>query len=637
MDNSVFEKIGFMSGLEIHQQLKTETKLFCRCPTGLRKDTSGIEILRHMRPTLSEMGTYDRTALMEFKTKKQVHYQIYTDTICTYEIDDTPPFELNEEALDISLIIAMQLHSNIVDELHISRKQYLDGSIPAGFQRTGIVAVEGWIPYKDRKINIRQLSLEEDACREISDHGHHIIFRTDRLSIPLVEVVTEPDMKDPTEVREVANILGRIMRFTRLVRRGMGATRQDVNVSITGSVRTEIKGVPTLKLIEMTSGNDALRQRVLLDIMEELKKRGATEDMLKLENLTKKDVTHIFNDLDIEVFKKAREAEDFHIKAVKLPKFGGLLSRITHQQHDFAHEFAGRILVIACIDYPKNFLHTDELPGFGVTDLERSAIMKELKVGKDDVALIVWGTDGDTETALREIALRAQEATQGLPFETRQAFKDGTTGFERMLPGPDRMYPDTDSPPVPLTKERLDRLRKLVPEPLWDVEKRLEGPMKIPHSVAYKLPISSYYPLFDAVTKMTKLSPVRVAVAVMEDLTALRRAGVDLPLAKQERIFEIFKLIDSKKVTWDAFVPLAKMVADPGNDGKSVAELAKTAGYGPMKEAALQEIIDNTIKANPKIIEMRTLNPLMGLVMREVRGSVPGEKVYELVSKTVGL
>jgi len=125
-----YRSIGLRSGLEIHQQLDTEKKLFCRCPVKKYSEDFHAQILRHMRPTLSELGEYDGTTLMEFKTKKEIIYQIHKDTACTYEIDDTPPFELNSQALDIALEITMLLNCKLVSELHIARKQYLDGSIP---------------------------------------------------------------------------------------------------------------------------------------------------------------------------------------------------------------------------------------------------------------------------------------------------------------------------------------------------------------------------------------------------------------------------------------------------------------------------------------------------------------------------
>src|SRR5512136_1828403 len=107
MTEGDYAAIGFKSGLEIHQQLLTGKKLFCRCPAGRYSDHYHAEILRHMRPTLSELGEYDGTALMEFKTKKEIVYRINRDTVCTYEMDDTPPFMIDEQALDIALSVAL--------------------------------------------------------------------------------------------------------------------------------------------------------------------------------------------------------------------------------------------------------------------------------------------------------------------------------------------------------------------------------------------------------------------------------------------------------------------------------------------------------------------------------------------------
>ncbi|MCP4707595.1 MAG: Glu-tRNA(Gln) amidotransferase GatDE subunit E, partial [Planctomycetes bacterium] len=191
-----YHRLGFKCGLEIHQQLKTDKKLFCRCPAGLyqKKDDYDAEVIRHMRPTLSELGEYDGTALMEFRTRKNITYRLKNQSACTYDIDDTPPFKLNQQALQIALEVSLLLKSSIVGELHITRKQYLDGSIPTGFQRTGIIGIEGEIPLTHKKIRIIQLSLEEDSCREVSDIGHNRIYTTDRLGMPLIETVTYPEM-----------------------------------------------------------------------------------------------------------------------------------------------------------------------------------------------------------------------------------------------------------------------------------------------------------------------------------------------------------------------------------------------------------------------------------------------------------
>ena len=194
-----YEALGFRSGLEVHYQLLTDRKLFCRCPAGQYSTDFDVEILRHMRPTLSELGEYDGTALMEFKTRKEVIYQIRNDFVCTYEMDDTPPFPPDPKAVEIALEVALLLGCSIVGEIHITRKQYLDGSIPTGFQRTALVGVEGRIPLDTREIPIIQVGFEEDSCREVRDEAHRITFRTDRLGMPLVEVVTHPEMRNPKE------------------------------------------------------------------------------------------------------------------------------------------------------------------------------------------------------------------------------------------------------------------------------------------------------------------------------------------------------------------------------------------------------------------------------------------------------
>ena len=217
-----YAEVGLIAGLEVHQQLLTERKMFCHCPAGLyTKDHDGA-VLRHMRPTLSELGEYDGTALMEFKTRKNIIYLLHQNNVCTYEMDDTPPFLVNQQALDVAIEQCLMLGCDIVDEVHIARKQYLDGSIPTGFQRTAIVGVNGELPFRGGAAAITQVSVEEDSCREVSDSGHLIVWRTDRLGMPLIETVTGPDLRTPEEVEEAILLIGRVCRSTGHVRVGHG-------------------------------------------------------------------------------------------------------------------------------------------------------------------------------------------------------------------------------------------------------------------------------------------------------------------------------------------------------------------------------------------------------------------------------
>ena len=109
-------------------------------------------------------------------------------------------------------------------------------------------------------IGIVQLGLEEDACREVSDVGHRRTYLTDRLGMPLIETVTAPDMRPRRKWRRWPRSCRRLVRSTRQVRTGIGAARQDVNVSVTGGTRIEIKGVPRIPNIPLLTYNEAMRQ-----------------------------------------------------------------------------------------------------------------------------------------------------------------------------------------------------------------------------------------------------------------------------------------------------------------------------------------------------------------------------------------
>ncbi|MCP4711094.1 MAG: Glu-tRNA(Gln) amidotransferase GatDE subunit E, partial [Planctomycetes bacterium] len=382
-----YQRLGFKCGLEIHQQLKTKKKLFCRCPAGLyqKKDDYDAEVIRHMRPTLSELGEYDGTALMEFRTRKNITYRIKNESACTYDIDDTPPFALNQEALNIALEVSLLLKSSIVGELHITRKQYLDGSIPTGFQRTGIIGIEGEIPLTNKKIRIIQLSLEEDSCREVSDIGHERIYTTDRLGIPLIETVTYPDMLTPAEAAQAAHYLRFLTRSTDKVRTGIGAAREDVNVSITGGTRVEIKGVAHISWIPRLTHNEAYRQKALLEIQKILKTRIKNPNQWKIHQkpITPEQFNH-----EIPQLSLTRE-NNHEIIAVNLPDFAGILSFFTQPGHIFADELSNRLKVIACLEKP-HLLHSEELqPTLNNEDL--SSIHKLLNSRPQDAQIIFWG------------------------------------------------------------------------------------------------------------------------------------------------------------------------------------------------------------------------------------------------------
>ncbi|GAB4318899.1 MAG: Glu-tRNA(Gln) amidotransferase subunit GatE [Bacteroidales bacterium] len=500
-----YDRIGFMSGLEVHQQLKTRHKLFCKCPAGLyqKPEEYDAEVIRHMRPTLSELGEYDGTALMEFKTRKTIIYHLANESACTYDIDDTPPFHIDPEALEIAIRISLLSKLNIVGEVHITRKQYLDGSIPTGFQRTGIIGVEGEIELPHKKIRLIQLSLEEDSCREVSDIGHTRVYRTDRLGMPLIETVTYPDCVNPDEVKMACDYIRFLNRSTGLVRTGIGTGRQDVNVSCKGGTRVEIKGVSHTRWIPELTHNEAFRQWALL----------AVRDILKSRYPNPKEWSMEWKEADPEkmpetpFFAEAAKGPEKMI-VVRLPGFGGVLSHFTQPGHIFADEIIGRLKVIACLIPP--FAIHSEMPDEPWDSDLMNRIGEVVPGNGNDAWMIIRSPEEDVQTALETIEERCRMAFEGVPNETRKSFPDGTTVFERVLPGADRMYPDTDTAPLPLSDDYIESLKEGLPEEVIQRVKKLVE-WKVPEDTHTYILSKNLFPVLTRMVNENGLDPVFAA------------------------------------------------------------------------------------------------------------------------------
>jgi glutamyl-tRNA(Gln) amidotransferase subunit E len=566
--SDVYAELGFMSGLEIHQQLKTQKKLFCHCPAGIYQKPGqyDAELIRHMRPTLSELGEYDGTALMEFKTKKNITYRIANRTTCTYDVDDTPPFKLNREALEIALEIALLLKTNIVGELHITRKQYLDGSIPTGFQRTAIVGIEGQIPIKNKTVRVIQLSLEEDSCREVSDIGHVRIYTTDRLGIPLIETVTYPDMKTPDEVAEAAHYIRFLTRSTGKVRTGIGAAREDVNVSIQGGTRVEIKGVAHISLIPELTHNEAFRQKSLLEIRKELLFRMPDSRNWKIRSM-------ILNNAVLknpsEIIREALARKE-QLVAVNLPGFQHMLSFFNQPGCTFADEISDRLKVIAGIEKP-NMIYADEKEDRNGSE-NFEAIRDLLQVQEQDAQILFWGPEADIQTGLETIVERCRLAFAGVPNETRKSMPDGTTLFERVLPGPNRMYPDTDSAPISINQELIDRIQNHLPK---GVDQRLQQlqEWQVPPDAFHYLLRNNLIPLVERIALDFKVEPKFAATLLAHRLKHLQgRVQPDQPFDFQ-RIYDLFAFIREQNLKPEIIFNMLPVVYEhPGLDFGSVLD-----------------------------------------------------------------
>ena len=642
-----YAAVGLISGLEVHQQLLTSRKLFCNCPAGRYTRSHDGTVLRHMRPTLSELGVYDGTALMEFKTRKHIVYLLERANTCTYEMDDTPPFPVNQDALDVAIEQCLMLGCDIVDEVHIARKQYLDGSIPTGFQRTAIVGVSGTLPFRGRTLSVTQVSVEEDSCREVSDRGHLIVWRTDRLGMPLIETVTGPDLRTPDEVEEAILLVGRVCRSTRHVRTGMGASRQDVNVSVRGGRRVEIKGVPKAGWAPALVHGEGVRQVNLLRLRDELQKRGFTDaESVRVETA---DVTERFASSPITVLRaeswerfvgaEHRRAGfelgegEFRVLAVRLPKLAGTLAWPTQPGRTFAHELAGRVRVIAGLDQAPILLCTED--GTPAVRAELEKLRKALGWSTTDALVLVWGPERDTLTAASEIRLRYVDALDGVPNETRQPFADGSTDFERILPGPDRMYPDTDSPPTALVPERVERLRRALPEPPWERERRYSA-AGVPRNTIHFLVRRGGAALVDKVVAECGAELRFAAFFFGERVKGLRRWGVPVDAVSESRWVELFRAFATRDELHEAWRAIVERLAR--RPERSVADVLEELGLDsapPAWRNDLAECIDRAEHEVPDGDPARVARHATGRAMRTLRGRVGGASVAKAVRSSL--
>jgi glutamyl-tRNA(Gln) amidotransferase subunit E len=624
MESLDYEGVGFISGLEVHQQLGTTHKLFCRCPAGLYTEAHDGEVMRHMRPTLSELGEYDGTALMEFKTKKEIIYLLNHLNVCTYEMDDTPPFLVNQEAIDLAIELCLMMNMDVIDEIHIARKQYLDGSIPTGFQRTAIIGVNGWLPFNGRRLTITHVSVEEDSCREVSDKGHRIVWRTDRLGMPLTETVTGPELRTPEEVRDAILLCGMTARSTGRVRTGIGASRQDVNVSVRGGSRVEIKGVPRAGLAVKLVHNEGIRQCNLLALRDQLHRRGLTAPGdIRVESF---DVSDIWAGVDVGFIRRALQAGG-KVLAVKVFGAAGLAQHPTQPDTTFLDELAGRIRVIACLDEAPIVFSGAQFPQFQTRNLVLDRVRKRAGAGANDDVFVVFGPEDDVRTAADEIRLRFADATLGVPKETRQALVGGYTTFERILPGPDRMYPDTDSPPTRVTQERVAAIKSRLKSPPWT---RIERYMswRVPEETCRFLIRRGGAEIVDAVVEKTGVDGLVAAIQIGQRAKALKREGIPVERLGAAEWVQVFDLFTSGRIPVEAIPVVAsrmakdRLSAEAASAAEGIALVGREVWQRDLDRLTLDGYIRKPIDTGDKRLRF-----LAGRATDQLKGKAPASDV----------
>ncbi len=622
-----YSKVGLKVGLEVHQQLDVAHKLFCSCPPRLFKEEPEASFLRRLRPTQSELGQVDPAAYFEFQKGLRISYEANKSTSCLVEMDEEPPHDLNREALEAALTFALMIDADPVDEVHVMRKVVIDGSNTTGFQRTCVVALGGEVEVSGKVVPIQQVCLEEDAARLMGKDGAIAFYRIDRLGVPLIEVTTAPVITSPKEAGEVALTVGRLLRATRKVKRGLGTIRQDLNISIRDGALIEIKGVQELELIPMVVEYEVRRQLSLIKLREELKARNVEERHIKDEFV---DVTMAFVNTKYEALRKSIE-EGKRVLAVKLLGFSGLLRRELMPNVSFGDEMADRARFWGRID---EIFNTDELPS-EISNEEVELLSQVMKARDEDAIVLAVGLEEDAIDALKAVTERAREALRGVPEETRAANPNGTTRYMRPRPGAARMYPETDVPSIRIEEEYVKRLRSRLPMRPEQMLKLLMKEYGLNEKLARQVLDSEYCELFEGLVKETKAPPTLIATTLTETLKALQRDGIEVSRVSSEQLKEIFTMIGRGELAKEAIPDVVTWLSE--HEGLTAKEAVESLGLIMLSEEELERIVKDIVRRNEGIIKQRgpkaAFGLLMGAIMREYRGRVRADVVSSLLKE----
>jgi len=611
MEKADLKRLGFKCGIEIHQQLEGK-KLFCNCPTMIRDDEPQFTVKRKLRAVVGETGKVDVAAAEESAKGKYYVYEGYYNTNCLVELDESPPNPMNKDAFSTALQISKMLKATFVDGAQVMRKTVVDGSNTSGFQRTTLVSRNGVLDTSEGKVRIPTIIIEEDACRIIKEEKDSAVYRLDRLGIPLMEIATEPDIVSPEHCKETAEKLGMLLRSTGKAKRGQGTIRQDVNVSIKEGTRVEIKGAQDLKAIPLLVENEITRQINLVEISKALKKA-------RVKSFSSKaiDVSKTLKNSGSKLVTKTLQAKN-SIMGIRLPGFNGLVGKETQPKKRLGTEFSERARVIAGVG---GIIHSDELPAYGITDREVEILKKELGCKSGDAFALVADEKERCLRALAAVNERANQAISGVPMEVRKANPDSTTSYERPMPGAARMYPETDIPPIKITKQMIDSVK--LPELISDKIPKYEK-MGLGKDLAKLTAKSPKAELFEGlVKKHKKIKAAYIAEIVMTaDKIVKRQFKIDISPSEED--YELlFDELSSDKISKENVLDILK-------ENKPVSEVVEK--YHMMSDADLEKELKKIVSANKGL----QFNALIGEAMKKLRGKAAGKKISEMLKKMVG-
>ncbi len=617
------EQIGLKVGLEIHQQLATNKKLFCNC-IPIESDEYTIKFSRKLRLSKSELGEYDPAALFE-STKSQIFvYYGNAESSCLVEKDEEPPHSVEINAKKIALLIASSLNSNIFNEIYPMRKIVIDGSNTSGFQRTMLVSQGGNFDVDGRKIGIQSICLEEDAAKLLNDKNSGREYSLERLGIPLIEIALEPVSAGPSEMKKIALTLGRLLRATKMVSRGLGTIRQDVNVSIKNGGVVEVKGVQQLDQLEKVIEYEVKRQHGLQIISEKLKSKNV-EKISKDTDVF--DLTQEFRECSSKIIQKALK-ENAIIKVIRIKNFAGMFSFSPYEEIRLGKEM-GQLVRFFGIG---GVFHSDELPNYGIENSDIEKVKKITKIGANDGFLLIAASKSKIDFAIESIINRIEEAKSGVPAETRLATQTGETVFLRPRPGASRMYPETDIPPIIVSKTELEMAKKQIPKSWNESISELQNNYKLNLQLAEQIFDSNYLELFEKICQNKKNSPTFVASVLSSTITNLQRRGLNPQFLKDAEIKTTFQFLAEGRISKESIEIIFESIMS--GKSKSIEEVIEKLSLGNINEDKLNQILDEIIQKNNGLIVkqgIRSIGPIMGIAMEELRGKADGETINKLL------
>ncbi|MFB6193025.1 MAG: Glu-tRNA(Gln) amidotransferase subunit GatE [Candidatus Nanohaloarchaea archaeon] len=597
-----YNELGFKCGIEIHQQLATDTKLFCDCPVDLEDESDDYRISRYLRAVEGETGEKDEAAEVAAEQSRQYVYKYYERNNCLVELDEEPPHSMNEEALETVLTFARMVDAEIPEEIQVMRKMVVDGSNTSGFQRTAMIGLEGRLETETGEVNIDDIELEEESAGIHKRDQDKALYDLNRLGVPLIEVGTDASIENPQHAKEVAKKIGMLLRSTGKARRGLGTIRQDVNVSIEDGARVEIKGFQDVENIDKVIENEVKRQKNLVEIGNNLEEK----------NVEIQESTPLFEDTENQIISTVLD-NDGAVYALKLPELTGKMKQKISGERYLAQEL---------VDYAKSrgvqgILHTDEnLENYGLKE-EFSTAAEKIGKEEKDVLAVIAAEEEKAEAAAEAVKNRAEQLYRSeIPEETRAAEQDLTTSYSRPLPGSARMYPETDITPVNISEERIEEIDQNLPDTLE--ERKEKYSREIGSELASQIVNSERLGMFE---KFREDYNSRLVANFFTNIYSSLQNKVEMEKLGENQLRKILEALNEERISEE---DLEELVSRYNDNEDSLENIVEEIEEEKTSEEEIRKVVKQVVEENKEMIREqgeRAQGALMGQVMSQVEAS----------------